>query len=96
MKQQQEVLSLQDAINSGYCIVSRSGRLAARIDNQDWLQDSRMGSTFGASQQRLSSLADFYRRMFSKDVIVVPPSWLNKMPNSMSGPTNFKPKAKTT
>lgn len=34
--------------------------------------------------------ADHYRRMYSKDTIVVPTGWIKILPNSRSGPTEYK------
>lgn len=73
---------------AGYCIVSRKAPTwAARIDRPDWhsmLPGHRTTISRGDG--------DLFRRLFSKDVITVPPSWIKLLPNSNNGPDKFLPK----
>lgn len=75
----------------GYCVISRSGLLAARIDRTDWKQvmaDSHAGEMDWVRALG-SRAADHYRRVYSKDKIVIPVSWLTRMVNSGDGPTAY-------
>lgn len=60
----------------GYCITSRSARYASRIDREDW--------------KTVCSDADYYRRCFSKDVIIVPVNAIKKLKNSHHGYAEFR------
>ncbi len=79
-------LTVDQAKAAGYAIVSRSGRLAARLDRPDWRQ--------AMHDKRYKPDADFYRRCISKDCVIVPESWLKKLPNSGIGPMEFKNKGR--
>jgi hypothetical protein len=85
--------TLELALAAGYCIVSRSGLIATRLDREDWSQ--HLASKFPKPNERWLKHdrvnADYYRRCISKDKIIVPRSWLELMPNSSDGPTEFKP-----
>lgn len=80
------------AEEKGYCVISRSACWAARIDRTDWKQvmaDSHVG---GMDWVRAlgSRAADHYRRVYSKDKIVIPVSWLKRLVNSENGPTGYR------
>lgn len=69
-------LRLDQAKGMGYCITSRSGRIASRLDRKDW--------------EDIGCSADLYRRCYSKDNIIVPASWLKKLKNSSFGYNKYK------
>ena len=52
----------------GYRVVSLKHRIVSRIDVENW--------------QEFHKSSDFYRRCISKDTIIVPASYLPKIPNS--------------
>lgn len=90
-----EQMTPQYAKRSGYCIVSRRKPThAARIDRKDWKE--YMASRHPGGMEWVIILgkdaADVYRRCYSKDVIVVPSSWIKELPNSGNGPTVFMPR----
>jgi hypothetical protein len=70
--------SADEAKKVGYRIVSRAFRMAARIDCQDWKE-----------RMRGNDCGDLYRRVYSKDVITVPVSWIKKLGPSHEGPNEF-------
>lgn len=86
-------LTLDQALKAGYCIVSRAGRQAARLDRPDW--KAHMAAQHANGEQWVKNLgkaaADQYRRVYSKDWIHVPSSWIGKMSNSMEWPSEFQP-----
>lgn len=71
-------MTLEEAKRFGYCITSRSGRLASRIDREDWREQN--------------DNADYYRRCISEDTIVVPSSFIGKLKNSQDGYKEFRSK----
>ena len=87
-----EQMTKQQAKRSGYCIVSRRKPThAARIDRKDWKEHMASMHAGGMEWVRImgKDAADFYRRCYSKDVIVVPSSWAKELPNSGNGPAVF-------
>lgn len=79
------------AEEKGYCVVSRSGLLAARIDRPDWKEEMARSHAGGMVwvQALGNRAADHYRRGYSKDKIVIPVSWLKRLVNSENGPTGY-------
>lgn len=73
--------SAAEAKKVGYRIVSRAYCMASRIDRPDWIE-----------HQRGNKCGDLYRRVYSRDVITVPPSWIKKLGPSHEGPNVFIPK----
>jgi len=59
----------------GYRVVSIKHRLVSRIDRADW-------EDFNPDE-------DYYRRCLSKDSIVVPASYLTKIPNSQHSKVGY-------
>lgn len=89
-------MTLDAAMSAGYRIVSRASRGAARIDRPDW-KDVMAASNGGGigwvnALLRSKSAGDQYRRCYSKDWIIVPASWIGRMPNSGIGPNEYMPK----
>jgi len=85
-------MTAEQAATSGYCIISpKAPTWAARIDRKDWREV--MAATHCDGMKWVKGMrdgaADQYRRCHSKDVIVVPTSWIKKLPNSGNGPTEF-------
>ena len=87
----------EQAKASGYCITSRSGRHATRIDRKNWREYMAARHCPWSTAEGLEwvaclgkGAADQYRRVYSKDTIVVPESWLKILPNSGSGPSSWK------
>lgn len=60
----------------GYAIVSKRYCVAARIDRDDWYS--------------VTTDEDHYRRMHSRDLVVVPPAYLKKLPNSIHLTTGYR------
>jgi hypothetical protein len=91
-------LTLEQALSKGYAIVSRMHRIASRIDRPDWkrsmaIRHSPWSLEDGMDWVRIlgnRGAADQYRRVYSKDQIEVPISWVSKMPNSGDGPEVYK------
>jgi hypothetical protein len=82
------------ARKAGYCIVSRKKpTLAARIDRKDWKEYMASKHPGGMDWVKFlaKDAADYYRRCYSKDIVVVPASWTKKLPNSNDGSTEFMP-----
>lgn len=75
-------MNIQEAKRLGYCITSRSGRLASRIDRPDWKEFM--------SLKGLPPNADLYRRCYSKDTIYVPSSFVGRLKNSHCGYEEFR------
>jgi hypothetical protein len=84
------------AMRDGYCIVSRRHRIAARIDRPDWREAlAKLYGDYEAGAKWVRTLgdtdaADHYRRVMSKDQIIVPPAWIKILPNSGQGPADFQ------
>jgi hypothetical protein len=74
-------LELIELKKRGYRIISRAHRLAARVDREDWKE---FLATKGACVE-----ADFYRRVYSKDVITVSSYAARKLPSSCHDQTGF-------
>ena len=86
-------ISAERAKASGYCITSRRSPVwATRIDRKDWREF--MASQHPRGMEWVKCLgkdaADHYRRVYSQDTIVVPSGYVKLLPNSNSGPTEFK------
>jgi len=88
-------LSAQELIDRGYRMVSNSGRMVARIDREDWVgsmarrmrvnpRDFYDHRGFPSSQW-----CDYYRRMFSRDVLIVNEEILSKIPTSGHDPVGY-------
>ena len=91
-------ISAKQAKAEGYCITSRrSPTWATRIDRKDWREHMAANHPSGMEWvKRLGDDAsDHYRRIFSKDTIVVHSGWVKLLPNSRQGPTEFLPKGKS-
>lgn len=78
-------ITAKDAAALGYRITSRKHRMASRIDRPDWQE--AMAATHPSGKQWVDGLglrlaADYYRRVISRDTIVVPASWIGEVPNS--------------
>lgn len=86
------VMNLVLAEKKGYCVISRSSCLAARIDRPDWKQVMADSHVNGMDWVRAlgNRAADHYRRVQSKDRVVIPASWLVKLVNSGDGPTEYR------
>lgn len=95
MRLQRNRFTLEQARDAGYVIVSRAHRTAARIDREDW--KSFMARKHGAGGKQWveclgdRSAADHYRRVYSRDQIPVPDSWIKELGNSGNGPECFMP-----
>lgn len=85
-------LTLAQAKAAGYCITSRRGLLATRLDREDWRAD--MATKHANGERWVKALgqraADQYRRVYSADTIRVAPDWIGKLPNSIDGPTEYQ------
>lgn len=77
-------MTLEEAKRWGYCITSRSGRHASRIDREDWREQ--------LTNSGLPASADYYRRCISKDTVIVPASFVGKLKNSGDGYKEFRAK----
>lgn len=90
-KQAKPAMTVQQAAAKGYAIISRASCWAARIDRQDWRE--HMAASHASGMQWVKALGasagDQYRRCQSRDVIVVPQSWVRLLPNSGSGRNEF-------
>ena len=75
-------MTLEELKRKGYCITSRSGRIASRLDRPDWEENMPSG---------MKPNANFYRRCVSKDHIIVPASYLSKLKNSIFGYVKYRP-----
>lgn len=86
--------AVQDAIKQGYRIVSRKHLIAARIDRPDWLDVIKDNiNRIATEKSKIVCWEDFYRRVFSKDTIIIPEGWLNLIPNSGHDNTGYIEKA---
>lgn len=71
----------QKLIASGYRIVSRKFRIAARVDREDWVE---------FCQKRGHPVdPDWYRRVLSRDQITVTPKQVREIPNSGHDKTGY-------
>lgn len=77
-------MTIEEAKRWGYCITSRSGRQASRIDRDDWKEQM--------TKNGLPANADYYRRCISKDTIIVPASFIGKLKNSCDGYKDYRSK----
>lgn len=71
-------MTIEEAKRWGYCITSRSGRQASRIDREDW--------------KSINEDADYYRRCISKDSVIVPAAFIGKLKNSHDGYKEYRSK----
>lgn len=78
-------MDLTNSIHSGYAVTSRLYRTAVRIDREDW-REQLPESLIDLSDKEK---ADYYRRFFSRDRIMIPGDWRDVMPMSEDGPTDF-------
>lgn len=68
-------MTLAEAIEAGYAVTSRRYRHASRLDREDWrevVNEHLHRSTLDADA------ADWYRRILSKDVVIVPKDWIGE------------------
>ena len=87
-------ITAKQAKAAGYCITSRRAPTwATRIDRKDWRE--HMAAQHPGGMEWVKCLgkdaADHYRRMYSKDTIVVHSGWVKLLPNSGQGPAEFLP-----
>lgn len=84
-------LTIEQAKAMGYCITSRRGTLATRIDRADWREHMATKHAQGERWVKLIGdlAADQYRRVYSQDTIRIRPEWIGQLPNSGVGPTEF-------
>lgn len=68
-------------IASGYRIVSRKFRIAARVDRPDWQE-------FCAKHGHPVD-PDWYRRILSRDTVTVTPKQVHEIPNSGHDKTGY-------
>jgi hypothetical protein len=74
-------MKLNEAVSQGYKIISRRHRIAARIDRPDWREVLAKG--LNSDHWLTSDDAEMlYLRMYSKDRITVPASWIGKLRNA--------------
>jgi len=66
----------------GYRITSRSGRYATRIDREDWKEFMQ--------DKGLPESPDLYRRVYSKDTIIVSHKTMKEMKNSGGSDIGYK------
>lgn len=86
-------MRLEDAKAMGYCITSRRGTMATRLDRFDWRAHMATKQPSGERWVKLlgKAAADHYRRVYSQDTVRVPAEWIGKLPNSADGPTEYLP-----
>ena len=65
----------------GYRIISRKYRHAARIDSKDWREFMTKGN--------MPESEDLFRRVYSKDVIIVSRGIAKKMKGSVNGDIGY-------
>lgn len=84
------IMTLAQAQDLGYCIISRRFLQAARIDRADWLE--HMNSKNAGKFRRGTLAASQYRRCHTQDRIAVPSLWIGQLPNSddPKAPAEFK------
>lgn len=71
----------ESLIDKGYRRVSNKYRHVSRIDRSDWLEYLHKLGLAGTK----GSLADHYRRVYSKDIIIVPLHIFKFIPSSCEG-----------
>ncbi len=76
-------LTAKNLKSRGYRVISINHRLASRIDRADW--ESHL------KDKGFAVDADLYRRVFSKDVIEFPRSYLKVLGNSCHSTCGYKP-----
>ena len=88
-KTQEALKRVNKAEKEGYYIVSRKHKIASRIDRDDWKEYMAIKHAPWDYEQGLEWVnalgkhaGDFYRRVYSKDTITIPSSWLKLMKNS--------------
>jgi len=74
-------MKLNEAVSQGYKIISRRHRIAARIDRTDWrvFLANELKNDLWLEKDDAEML---YLRMYSKDRITVPASWIGKLRNA--------------
>lgn len=96
-----ELTELTATIKAGYAVTSRSYCLASRVDRKDWKEFmAKQHSPWDATGEGMDwvnclggGAADHYRRMYSKDSIFIPNTWMKYMPKSGDSKTGFCHKA---
>jgi len=84
MKLQRGLLLYQ----SGYAIISRRHKIAARIDRSNWNDIAIKKYYYLNPQER----ADMYRRLMTKDSIHVTREEMKFLPSSINGQLGYVPK----
>ena len=88
-------LNLEQLKKSGYRVVSRRHCQASRIDRPDWREYmAKKHSLWDPKGQGMDwanspGMGDQYRRVYSKDVIILTPSMLKLLPGSGAGPDTY-------
>jgi hypothetical protein len=86
-------ITAQQAKSLGYCITSRRAPTwATRIDRKDWREHMASHHAHGMEFVKClgKSAADHYRRIYSKDTLVVPSGWVKILPNSHDGDQEYR------
>jgi len=87
-------------IDQGYCRISKTKQLAARIDEENWVEilAKHHNKTFQGMLRAVlacpEKYEDIYRREFSKDVIIVGKTTSVALPGSNSTSTGYIAKQK--
>lgn len=81
---------LKQMIDQGYCCVSRKYGIVARVDNPNW-QDIllRKYPNWRTAKITEGQMADYYRRIFSKDDVELGRYWGGQFPSSSNNETGY-------
>ena len=85
-------LTLDQARAGQYCVTSWRHLRVARLDRPDWqavLADAEPGGVAAVDALGPRRAADIYRRVYSKDVALIPRELIALLPRSDDGPVHF-------
>ena len=88
----------QQLINAGYRRTSNSYRMVSRVDRPDWKEHMAKQHSPWSFEDGMkwvnglgSSASDHYRRVYSKDTLMVSPTVFSKIPTSIHDPVGYIP-----